>query len=174
MFENTPFKSYREIVEGIREKRYGVRLSKGSRVALCEEAYPHNKLVLWLFPLQFLLPLAFIIPYVCVTRQYWGLIAAAVYLLLPFFWSPGPVIGSALTVLGLFGLVWGWPPMAVSLLTPGILNYWGGMIWWNILQYTVLRVVISDRQAFERLWKSGVLALTDQEKIYRYSKLQRP
>lgn len=170
MFDNITIENYQEIAEGIRQKKLGVILYKNDRVTLFTEAFKKNKWTSLLFLLQFLFPILFIVTYSCLTKGYWGLAALPFYVAAPFILPQNDMISMSCTAFGLFGLVWHWPPLAICLLAPMLLYYWGERIWWSAVQLTLVCELIKNYHLFEKLWKKNLLAIHDyQGNIYRYN-----
>lgn len=161
---------YHQIIHGIKQRTVGIILYKNDRVTLYRESFDRNKWASLLILLPFVLPISFILGYVWVTKNYAGLVAIPFYLVFPFILPQSYLLSMFLTGLGLFGLVWKWPPFALCLLIPAMLSFWGERIWWSTVQIIIVRELMKNQNLFDTLWKKGLVAIHDfHGSIYKYN-----
>lgn len=169
MYQNAPFSSYEEAVAKLRKKEIGLLVFKNKRAVVMEETFVRSHMVGYLFFLQFVLPLVFIIGYAVYTRQYLGLLAALPYLILPLV-RPLPFgISMLLTGMGVLGLALGWHPVFICFALPAQLAWWGEQSWWNVMQYFLLKRLFAEKPLFDTLWERGVIGFHDKKRTYKYA-----
>lgn len=169
MYQNTPFKNYAQIQDGLRRKAILLRIARGKYSTLLQRFGQGRISVVLAFLLQLLLPAAVVIGWYLYCGDPSTLAAVLVYLLLPFLFPLGQLLSGFMTALGLFGLIWHWPAWCVALLLPALLSYLGSWIWQQSILLLVCRQVLHDKGVFEELWLQGLIALQDKEGVYQYS-----
>lgn len=168
MYCDTPYKSYGDVQKALRSKTATLRIARGSYAKLFTNYCQGRLSVVLAFLLQLLLPIAFVIGWYFYCKQPVVLWAMLFYLVLPFILPLNSFISTAMTAFGLFGLIWGWPPLAVAALLPGILSYLGNWIWQQSILLVVCRRALNGRLGFEELWEHKLIALQDKEGIYSH------
>jgi len=169
MYQNTPYKNYAQIRDGLREKTVLLRIARGKYTLLLQRFGQGRISVVLAFLLQFILPAAFAAGWFFYSSDPLALFAIPIYLLLPFAFPLGQFTAGLMTAFGLFGLIWHWPAWSVAVLLPALLSYFGGWVWQQSILLLVCRQVLNDKAVFEELWTQGLIALQDKQGVYQYT-----
>ncbi|MFU7516799.1 hypothetical protein [Clostridium sp. HCS.1] len=171
MYYSTLYKNFSEIKKGLESKNIILRLSNGCYSKIMQEYGKKS----WIMQISYVLP--FLLPFMvlmCICFFYKNssvFLALPIYLFLPYFIPIPRVIAMAMTILGLFGLVWDWPPLVVGVFTPGLFSLGGIRVWQFVIQASVVRMALQNEKIFERLWKEKLIALQDKEGIHQYREI---